>query len=87
MSNNHTRALDEAVQRLLLRAGGGRADPCTGVGDVMLFTALRISTVALDLKVAGAGEPALWVSRPGYRLSARSADRDIRGDGRRWRGA
>jgi len=28
--------------------------------------------------VAGAGERALWVSRTGYRLSARSADRDVR---------
>ena len=28
--------------------------------------------------VAGAGERVLWISRTGYRLSARSADRDVR---------
>jgi integrase len=43
-------ALDEAGQRRLLRAAEGRARARAGAGDVVLFTALRISeTVALDV--------------------------------------
>jgi len=115
------RALDEAGQRLLLRAAEAAPIRARALVMLMLFTALRISeTVALDVDdvrittrkgvlvvmgkgemrrevplnalvrqvldewlehratVAGAGERALWVSRTGGRLSARSADRDVR---------
>jgi site-specific recombinase XerD len=115
------RALDEAGQRLLLRAAEAAPIRARALVMLMLFTALRISeTVALDLDdvrittrkgvlvvmgkgemqrevplnalvrqvldewlehratIAGVGERALWVSRTGGRLSARSADRDVR---------